>query len=189
MPRFFLFNLVLAIMIASPVGAAVPTATSTTSTNGQALPRATAPVKPVQLRIGAIKLNESLLPVGLDRQGRPVAPKHKVGWYMHSARPGQGENVVLWGHVLRWKDAPRVPAPFERLKDVKLGAEVSVVMSNRRAYRYRVTRKVWARPNMVQFILPTGSERLTLVSCVGKNVVANGELTKEFRLIIAEPMR
>ena len=187
MPRCLLFILVLALLIVSPAGAATPVATTASSVQSRL--RAPTRATPVHLRIAAIRLNTALVPVGLDRQRRPIVPKHHVGWYQASARPGQGENVVVWGHVLRWKDAPRVPAPFERLKDLKIGAEVRVGMSNGRVYRYQVTRKVWARPNMVQFILPVGSERLTLVSCIGNNVIANGELTKEFRLItIAKPI-
>lgn len=177
MPRFLLFIFVLVLLIVSPAGAATP-ATMTASSM-----QATTPATPVRLEIGSIRLNEVLVSVGLDRQRQPIVPKHQVGWYQDSARPGQGENVVLWAHVLRWKDSPRIPAPFANLKELKIGAKISVVMSNGRVYRYQVTRKVWARPDMVEYILPVGSERLTLVSCDGVNLIVNGELTKEFRLI------
>lgn len=177
MPRFVLFSFVLILLIVSPVGAATPGVTTTSSV------RAATPATPVRLEIGAIRLDEVLVTVGLNRLRQPIVPKHQVGWYKDSARPGQGENVVLWAHVLRWKDTPRVPAPFANLKALKIGAEIKVVMSNGREYRYQVTRKVLARPNQVEYILPVGSERLTLVSCDGVNMIVNGELTKEFRLI------
>ncbi len=146
-------------------------------------------VNPVRLRIPAIKLDQPLVSVGLDKERRPVVPKHNVGWYQFSARPGERENVVLWGHVLRWKATPRIPAPFERLNEVKVGAEISVTMADGKLYRYKVARTVLARPEEIRYILPTGRAQLTLVSCFGKNVISRGELTKEFRLItIATPL-
>jgi LPXTG-site transpeptidase (sortase) family protein len=145
---------------------------------------------PVRLRISAIKLDQPIISVGLDKQRRPIVPKYNVGWYTHSARPGEGDNVVMWGHVLRWKASPRIPAAFERLNEIKLGAEISVSMSDGKVRRYKVTRTVLARPHEVRYILPTGTAQLTLVSCFGNNVISKGELTKEFRLItIATPIK
>ena len=187
MLRFFVLVPVLMLLVVSPARAS--TSIAPTSAPGYKAAPAPAAAAPARLRIAAIGLNEPLVSVGLDAQRYPIVPKHNVGWYMHSARPGQGENVVMWGHVLRWKDSPAVPAPFARLKEVKVGAEVAVVRNDGRVHRYQVTRKVWVRPTQVQYILPVGSERLTLVSCIGDNVIRNGELTKEFRLIIiAEPV-
>ena len=145
---------------------------------------------PSRLVIPALRLSQPLVAVGLDARNLPIVPKHNVGWYVSSARPGQGNNVVLWGHVLRWKDSPGVPAPFERLQNLRLGDTISVVSANGHVYRYRVSRKVLARSNEVGYILPTGSERLTLVTCYGDNVIVRGELTKTHRLItIATPVR
>jgi LPXTG-site transpeptidase (sortase) family protein len=152
---------------------------------------ATAPAAiPVHLRIPAIKLDQPIVAVGLDPQRRPIVPRHNVGWYTYSARPGQADNVVMWGHVLRWKATPRIPAPFERLAELKLGAEISVTMSDGKVFRYKVKRAVLAKSNEVGYILPTGATQLTLVSCYGNNVIRQGELTKEFRLItIATPIK
>jgi LPXTG-site transpeptidase (sortase) family protein len=145
---------------------------------------------PTRLVIPAIRLDQRLAHVGLDHQGKPIVPKHDVGWYIHSARPGQGENVVMWGHTLRWKATPRIPAAFERLSELKPGTAITVELANGQARRYTVARQVWARPHEVHYILPVGSERLTLVTCIGKNVILNGALTKEYRLItIAVPAR
>ena len=189
MRRFILLVPVLVFLVTSPVSAITSLPPAAPSPDGKAA-LAAANATPVRLKIAAIGLNQPLVSVGLDRNRKPIVPKHNVAWYNRSARPGQGENVVMWGHVLRWKDAPRVPAPFARLQELKVGAEVGVVMSDGRTHRYRVTRKVWARPSEVHYVLPVGSERLTLVSCIGDNVIKNGTLTKEFRLItIAEPAR
>ncbi|HEY3231741.1 MAG TPA: sortase, partial [Roseiflexaceae bacterium] len=80
--------------------------------------------EPVRIVIQDIGLDGRMVSVGLDENRIPVVPKHNVGWYNLSAHPGQGENIVLWGHVLRFREAPNIPAPFGRLKEVKPGAAV-----------------------------------------------------------------
>ena len=148
---------------------------------------AVTPGQPVQLTIPAIKLNYKPLSVGLDEQRVPIVPKHDVGWYNLSAMPGQGENIVFWGHVLRFKAAPKIPAPFARVKELKPGDLVIVTTANGAEARYKVTQSVQVMPDQVKYILPTGKEQVTLVSCIGDNVVSGGEVTKQYRLItIAE---
>lgn len=66
------------------------------------------------------------MPVGLDSERVPIVPKHDIGWYFYSAPPGAGENVVLWGHVLRFRDAPEIPAPFARLHELQPGATIAL---------------------------------------------------------------
>ncbi len=143
---------------------------------------------PVRLQIPAIGLDAAPISVGLDDQRIPIVPKHLVGWYNLSAMPGQGDNVVFWGHVLRWLDSPNIPAPFARMKELGIGAKVMVTTADGNMRQYRVTKQIEVRPSDVQYILPLGSERVTLVSCIGDTVITNGELTKTKRLLtIAEP--
>lgn len=144
---------------------------------------------PARLAIEAIKLDRPLVSVGLDRQNAPIVPDHDVGWYNLSAGPGQGENIVLWGHVLRFRTSPSTPAPFEHLKDLKLGAQIVLYDIQGTAYRYVVTQQVRVTPDQVEYILPVGKERLTLVSCIGDKVIAdNGVVEMSHRLVtIAEP--
>jgi LPXTG-site transpeptidase (sortase) family protein len=154
-----------------------------------ALAASARPATPVRLRISSIALDQQILSVGLDKQRWPIVPKHAVGWYTLSARPGGSDNVVMWGHVLRWKASPRIPAAFEHLAEIKLKAVIHVSMSDGTVQRYRVMRIVVARPSEVAYILPTGKAQLTLVSCYGDTVMTKGGLTKEFRLItIATPI-
>jgi LPXTG-site transpeptidase (sortase) family protein len=146
--------------------------------------------EPVRLVIPAIDLDRPLIPVGLDANRVPVVPKHDVGWYNLSAGPGQGENIVLWGHVLRFKSAPQIPAPFARLKELKPGAEVVLYDRAGNAHTYVVTQQVWATPDQVEYILPQGQERVTMVSCIGDKVIVEGTVEMTHRLItIAEPVR
>jgi hypothetical protein len=163
-------------------GAAAPTAAPT--------PVFTAfqPTEPVRLIIEAIDLDQRLVAVGLDAQNIPIVPRHDVGWYTYSAQPGQGENVVFWGHVLRFQDAPDIPAPFARLHQVPIGSEIVVYTADGTPHRYEVAELVWATPEQVEYILPQGEERLTLVSCIGEKVLVNGATQMTHRLItIARP--
>lgn len=150
----------------------------------------TNPDQPVRLVVKAIGVDAEPISVGLDSANIPVVPKHDVGWYNLSARPGQGENVVFWGHVLRWKDSPKIPAPFARLKEAGPGTPITVYTADGAAHEYVVTEQVWVTPDQVQYILPVGSERITLVSCIGDKVVRDGSVELTHRLItIAEPAR
>ncbi len=144
--------------------------------------------QPVRVVIESIALDQPLLPVGLDENRLPVVPQHDVGWYVYSARPGEGDNVVLWGHVLRFRDAPDIPAPFARLNEVSIGSEITVYTANGATHRYIVEDLVWASPQQIEYILPQDSERLTLVSCIGDKVIINDAVEMTHRLItIAVP--
>ncbi len=180
-----------AMAIRTPTTATRVPATATrvpaTATPAPAIQPASGP--PVRLVIPVIELDRILVPVGLDRKGVPVVPDHDVGWYNLSAAPGQGENVVLWGHVLRFRNTPHIPAPFARLKEVPIGAQLILYSANGAAHTYVVTRQIWATPDQVEYILPTGREQVTLVSCIGDKVIVNGAtVDMTHRLItIAEP--
>lgn len=148
------------------------------------------PAQPVRIRIPAINLDYKPVSVGLNKQRVPIVPKHDVGWYNLSAMPGQGENIVFWGHVLRFKNAPKIPAPFARIKEVKPGAQIILTTAKGEVARYKVTQTLQVTPDQVKYILPVGKEQVTLVSCIGDNVVTNGEFTKKYRLVtIAEPIK
>jgi hypothetical protein len=145
--------------------------------------------EPVRIVIQDIGLDGRMVSVGLDENRIPVVPKHNVGWYNLSAQPGQGENIVLWGHVLRFREAPNIPAPFGRLKEVKPGAEVLLYDKAGKTHKYVVTKQIWVTPDQVEYILPRGREMVTMVSCIGDKVIVGNEVVDEsHRLItIAEP--
>ncbi len=143
--------------------------------------------EPVRLQIPAIELDYRPVSVGLDKNRVPIVLDHDVAWYNLSAMPGQGDNIVFWAHVLRFVATPKIPAPFARVKELKPGALVIVTTANGEQVHYKVTKSVQVTPNQVEFIMPTGKEQVTLVSCIGDKVIAGGELTKKYRLItIAE---
>jgi LPXTG-site transpeptidase (sortase) family protein len=153
-------------------------------------PIAVTPAQPVRLQIPAIKLDYKPVSVGLDKNRVPIVPKHDVGWYNLSAMPGQGDNIVFWGHVLRFKSAPKIPAPFARVKELKPGATIIVTTARGEKAYYKVRGSVQVTPDQVSYILPIGKEQLTLVSCIGENVISGGGVTKKYRLItIADPVK
>lgn len=145
---------------------------------------------PVRIIINQLGIDRPLYAVGLDQNRVPVVLKHDIGWYHYSARPGEGENVVLWGHVLRFRSAPNIPAPFADIHTLPIGSPIMLVTGSGTTHTYIVTRRVWAMPNEVSYILPQGQEQLTLVSCIGDQVIVNGSVELSHRLItIALPAR
>jgi LPXTG-site transpeptidase (sortase) family protein len=147
------------------------------------------PSMPVRIEINGVDMDQKVVSVGLDKNRVPIVPNHDVGWYNLSGQPGQGENIVLWGHVLRFRQTPKIPAPFARLKEVKPGAKVVLYDQNGKAHNYVVKQQIWVKPDEVEYILPKGREMVTMVSCIGDKVITNGEVVDEsHRLItIAEP--
>ncbi len=142
----------------------------------------------MRLVIEVIGLDLPVVAVGLDAQRYPIVPRHDVGWYTLSAQPGQGENIVLWGHVLRFRNAPTIPAPFAKLHLLQPGAKIRLYNEAGIPYNYVMVRQVLATPDQVTYMLPKGRERLTLISCIGDLVLNAGNVEITQRLItIAEP--
>jgi hypothetical protein len=146
---------------------------------------------PVRVVAAAIGMDVRIVGVGLDANRAPIVPDHEVGWYNRSGLPGGGENIVLWGHVLRFSNALHIPAPFARLKELREGDRFTLYDAAGASREYVLARRVMARPNEVDYILPQGRELLTMVSCYGDKVYAGGEVVDmSHRLItIAEPVR
>jgi sortase A len=142
-----------------------------------------------QIHISSIGLDSPVVSLGWKeffengvKVRQPLVDSTRVGWHERSARPGQGDNIVLNGHS---NIGGRV---FQDLWRVKVGDEV-VLHWGDEEFAYTVTQRLLLREKGVSFeqrvenanlILPTGYERLTLVTCYGQ--------WAEYRLIIiAEP--
>jgi sortase (surface protein transpeptidase) len=166
----------------APTQAAQPTTRPASQQDGQSR-------EPTRIVIDAVAIDQKIVSVGLDKNRVPVVPNHDVGWYNLSAQPGRGDNIVFWGHVLRFRQTPKIPAPFARLKEVKPGAKIVIYDQGGNTHTYVVKEQVWALPNEVEYILPKDKEMITLVSCIGDKVIDDGEVVDEsHRLItIAEP--
>lgn len=150
----------------------------------------TASGRPIRIIIQDIDLDQPVFPVGLDANNVPIVLKHDIGWYLHSARPGEGENIVLWGHVLPFQDSPDIPAPFARMKEADEGTDITIITDTGAHCSYTIRQRIWATPEETHHILPQGTEQVTLVSCIGEYVSTSSSVELSHRLItIAEPTR
>lgn len=129
---------------------------------------------PTRITAPAIELDARVLSMGwelIDRDGTIssewVVPEKAAGWHMNSAQPGHGENVVLSGHH---NIAGKV---FRYVVDLEPGDEITLYVEDT-PYLYIVTEKyilkeagmpLSVRQKNAQWIMPTGDERLTLVTC------------------------
>jgi sortase (surface protein transpeptidase) len=174
---------------AAAVATAAPTEVIAATAQPAAEEEPGQPGEPIRIVIDAVDIDQQIVSVGLDKKRVPIVPDHDVGWYNLSAQPGQGDNIVLWGHVLRFRQTPKIPAPFARIKEVKPGASVVLFDQAGKAHNYVVKQQIWVLPSEVEYILPKNKEMITLVSCIGDKVINNGEVVDEsHRLItIAEP--
>lgn len=96
-----------------------------------------------------------------------VVPTNAAGWHLNSSLPGHGENVVLSGHHnIKGK-------AFRYVVDLEPGDEITLYADDV-PYVYTVMEKYILKeagmPQEVrranaQWIMPTGDERLTLVTC------------------------
>lgn len=144
---------------------------------------------PVRLVIKKLGVDISVHGVGPDRNGDLAVPKHDVGWYKDSGRPTEGTKTILWGHVMRWKDSPQIPAPFADLHTLTPGDRLTIVTSDGERHTYAVERQLRITPDQVGYLAPTSFEEVMLISCIGDKIYVNGELTKAERLLtIAKPL-
>lgn len=129
---------------------------------------------PKRIVAPAIELDARVVPMGwemVDHDGAMVSewvvPEKAAGWHLNSALPGHEENVVLSGHHnIKGK-------VFRYVVDLELGDEITVYAGGT-PYNYVVAEKyilkesgmpLRTRKKNAQWIMPSGDERLTLVTC------------------------
>jgi LPXTG-site transpeptidase (sortase) family protein len=94
-----------------------------------------------------------------------------VGWYDFSGHVG-ADNAVFAGHV-DWQTANGQPIPgaFYRLRELRIGDEITVDMDDGSQMKYRVTGNValkWDDPNVGKAMNLDGKDVLTLITCGGQ---------------------
>lgn len=129
---------------------------------------------PTRIVAPAIELDARVVPMGwelVDRNGAMVSewvvPEKAAGWHLNSALPGHEENVVLSGHHnIEGK-------VFRYVVDLEPGDEITLYVG-KTPYVYVVAEKyilkesgmpLSTRKKNAQWIMPSGDERLTLVTC------------------------
>jgi LPXTG-site transpeptidase (sortase) family protein len=181
---------------------ATPTPTSTPLPTPTVTPTPTPPPKPVHIDIPAIYVRSPIVPVAqvtdsqtgltdwdigsLFRSGR----RDLVGHLEGTALPGQPGNAVLGGHNYGYGHNG-VFVSLGRLKDRD---RITVVNEGGESLVYEVVsveRIPWRRKTLeelarhLDYLAPTGEERLTLMSCGG----ANFEPFPERVYVVAKPIR
>ena len=145
---------------------------------------------PVELRVPAIGVSSTLVPLGLnpDRtvEVPPVEEPMQAGWYRFGPTPGQLGPAVVLGHV----NGGGHDGIFARLHEIEVGDEVEVSREDGRIATFTVTRVV--QVPKAQF--PTAEvygdsvdAQLRLITCGGSfdhaagsyrdNVIAYASLT------------
>jgi len=129
---------------------------------------------PTRVVAPAIEMDAKVVPMGweiIERNGDLVSewvvPEDAAGWHLNSALPGHNENVVLSGHHnIKGK-------VFRYVVDLNPGDEVTLYVGDT-PYNYYVSEKyilkeagmpLSTRKKNAQWIMPSGDERLTLVTC------------------------
>jgi LPXTG-site transpeptidase (sortase) family protein len=103
--------------------------------------------------------NAPIFDRGVDGSGNMLIAKgYAVTHYANSSPLGSG-NAVLYGH----DDIEG--SVFARLKDLKVGDEVDVMIAGGSPVAYRVSGRTIVEPSAVQILLPTNDVRLTLFTC------------------------
>ena len=76
-----------------------------------------------------------------------------------SARPGEGSNIIVYGHNLNRLFGP--------LTKVKIGDQVEITTIDGHQFLYQVQEIKQVKPSEIELVTPTDYEVLTLYTCVG----------------------
>lgn len=96
-----------------------------------------AAAEPESVEIPRIELDESLIDLAIQQDGRlePPADWDDVGWFADGSRPGQPGPTVIAAHV----DSAAGPAVFFRLLELEPGDEVTVTDAEGDEHLHRVS--------------------------------------------------
>lgn len=153
-----------------------PTLTPTTSAeSAEPEPREARTIPPTRIVIPTLGVDGPVIPVSLERtevSGQvqaswPVPDQYAAGWHSASASLGQPDNMVLNGHNTTNGEI------FRDLYTLKPGDEI-IVFSEEISRTYAVSetlilpeagQPLQVRLANASYVMPTGDERLTLVTC------------------------
>jgi LPXTG-site transpeptidase (sortase) family protein len=103
--------------------------------------------------------NAQIFDRGVDAGGNMLIAKgYAVTHYANSSAIGSG-NAVLYGH----DDIEG--SIFGRLKDLAIGDELDVTLTDGLSVAYHITARTIVAPNAVQILRPTHDVRLTVFTC------------------------
>ena len=92
--------------------------------------------RPVKILIPAIGVSAPVIPLGLNPDRTLEVPKDygDTGWFTRGPEPGEPGAAVITGHV----DSKRGPAVFYRLRQLRRGDLITIVLKDRTTVRYVV---------------------------------------------------
>lgn len=124
--------------------------------------------EPARVSAPSIGLDEPLIPLGVAADGAMAVPSDfaRAGWFVGGGRPGGRGPTVIAGHV----DSLSGPAVFARLRELAVGAGVSVTGVDGSVTDYVVTEVI----DFPKAAFPTArvfgalpNDELRLVTCSG----------------------
>jgi len=89
-----------------------------------------------------------------------------------SANPGEGDNVVIYGHNKN--------SLFGSIRWLEIGKEIVIINEEGEQYQYQIIETKEVSPQEIEFVLPKGEEMLTLYTC-------SGFLDRNRFIVIAKP--
>lgn len=151
-------------------------------------PQPPAGVAPVQMIVDSIGLNAPI-EVGAVADGVMLDPSGPwvVSWYEQLGKVGQGDNVVMAGHVDYWDTGPAI---FWSVPTLQPGDVISLVGEDGETYDYAIE---WTQlfdvatqltPEVIQndIVGSTGQESLTIITCGGEFNAESGEYLQRWVL-------
>lgn len=123
---------------------------------------------PVAVDIPAVGAHSTLIPLGVDADGRMVVPDTagQAAWYEPGVRPGEPGPAILTGHV----DYGGQIGVFGRIDELTAGDVVTVTLADGRALRfvvYRVQQVAKAAFPWGEVAADTAGPELRLITCGG----------------------
>lgn len=118
--------------------------------------------------IEALDVDADVVKLGMTPDKVPQVPDTgaKVAWYEFTAKPGEGGNAVMAGHV-RWAGDPGAFADLDELEE---GDEIRLAWDDGRESVYEVVSSFEINPkrrDAVQVLAPIAEDVLTLITCSG----------------------
>lgn len=144
---------------------------------------------PTRIRIPAIGLDQKLVGLRVQQDGRLGVPKDpaRVGWWSDGPRPGDPGAVVIVGHV----DSATGPGAFHGLSSLRPGDEVTLAGDGRTGVSFTVQAlrqyEKDALPDS-QVYATTGPPALRLITCGGTYDRGRGEY-RDNLVVYATPGR
>lgn len=79
--------------------------------------------------------------------------------WSNSANPGQGGNIVIYGH--------NKTNLFGPIRWLAIGETVELTNKQGQVYSYKIIKTLTTNPDDIEYVLPTNEETLTLYTCTG----------------------